>query len=214
MPFDLCRKCASAATGWILLLAAVGLSTNGVIAQPSLTSADFQSNPGSVLERNKDGGAILLTLIRNLAVDDPATLASILNLLSTANKDQKLAIGGGLAQAAKIVIVSNPTYANEIQQAIIRTKDQDVVLAFAATSGDQPTGETGAGGGAGDTGAGSGGGSGGQTGSTSSRFGTPSAPSIGQGGVTIGNFSISSAASSASAPSSNTTNRISNSVSP
>ncbi|WP_445216154.1 hypothetical protein ACKWRH_28065 [Bradyrhizobium sp. Pa8] len=211
MPFDFRHKCAFAATGWILILAAVGLSAHEASAQPSLSSVDFQSNPGGVLERNKDGGAILLTLIRNLAVDDPATLSSILTLLSTANKDQKLAIGAGLAQAAKIVVVSNPTYASEIQQAIARTKDQDVVLAFAAASGDQPTGETGAGGGAGGD---AGGGSGGQTGSTNRSFGTPSVQSIGQGGVTTGNFSISSAVSSASAPSSNTTSRISNSVSP
>jgi hypothetical protein len=79
-----------------------------------------------------------------------------LNQLANANKDQKSAIGAGLAQAAKIVVRTNPGFATEIQQAILNTKDQDVVLAFAAGAGDRPIGAAGGG-------AGAGGASGGQT---------------------------------------------------
>jgi hypothetical protein len=179
-------------------------------AQSSLSPSAFLANPTQILTPNQDGGPQLVSLIRTLAAADPSALPAILGLLANATKDQKAAIGAGLAQAARIVLRTNPVYANDIQQAIAKTKDQDVVLAFTAASGDQPTGATGAAGGA----AGSSGGSGGQT-SPLNGPATSSGPaqSIGSAGVNTGPFSITSSVSGVSSTTSGTTG-ISNSVSP
>jgi hypothetical protein len=177
-------------------------------AQSSLSPNAFLANPMQILTQNQDGGPQLVSLIRTLAAGDPSTLPAILGLLATATKDQKAAIGAGLAQAARIVLRTNAVYANDIQQAIAKTKDQDVVLAFTAASGDQPTGATGGGA------AGSSGGSGGQTSPLNGpATSTGPAQSIGSAGINTGPFSITSSVSGASSTTSGTTG-ISNSVSP
>jgi hypothetical protein len=196
----------------IIGCAVLALSTASLVSQDALalTPAAFETDPGQVLTQNANGGPQLATLVRSLAVSDPATLSAIIGLLPNANKDQKAAIAAGLAQAAKIEIRINPAFANDIQQAIAKTKDQDVVLAFAAASGDQPIGATGGGGPAG--------GSGGQTSSTNGgSSGGGSLQSIGSSGVNTGNFAISSSVSGTSGTTGSTssgTNAISNSVSP
>lgn len=168
-------------------LAVLFLSAPAVEAQQSLTVSNFNANPTQLLTQNPSGGAQLVSAIRNVAVSDETALSAILNLLSAANKDQKIGIAAGLAQAAKVVLKANPAYANEIQQAIAKTKDQELVLAFTAASGDQATGSTGAGGGA------PGGASGGQTTGLSGPGGGggPAQP-IGQPGVNTGLFTMSS----------------------
>ena len=103
-----------------------------------LNAQTFLASPSLVLEQNPDGGPTLVGQIRDLAVADPGTLASIIGLLSGANKNQKAAIASGLAQAAKIVMRHNWRYAEKIKQAIDDTKDQDVILAYAGATGDLP----------------------------------------------------------------------------
>ena len=117
-------------------------------------TAQFLSNPAELLGKNPTGGAELVSAVRDLVSGDPATLQPIINLIANANKDQKAAIGAGLAQAAKVIVRSNPGLATEIQQAILNTKDQDVVRAFAAGAGDRPIGAGGGGGGGGGAGGG------------------------------------------------------------
>lgn len=124
---------------------------------PQQIATQFLNNPAELLGKSPNGGPELVSTVRELVTTDPATLQPILNQLANANKDQKSAIGAGLAQAAKIVVRTSPAFATEIQQAILNTKDQDVVLAFAAGAGDRPIGAAGGGGGA------PGGASGGQT---------------------------------------------------
>jgi len=206
------RKSALSIIGCaVLAISTVSLVSEDVSAQTSLTPSAFETNPGQALTQNENGGPQLAALVRNLTIGDPATLAAIIGLLPNANKDQKAAIAAGLAQAAKIELRTNPVFANDIQQAIAKTKDQDVVLAFAAASGDQPIGAIGGGGGLG-------GGSGGQTSSTNGgSSGGGSFQSIGSPGVNTGNFTISSSVSGTSGTTGSTTsgtNAISNSVSP
>ena len=94
------------------------------------------------------GGPELVAQIRDLVVANKDTLGPVINLLAGANKDQKNAIAAGLAQAAKVVVGKrDQAYATQIQQAILDTKDQDVVLAYAGAAGDQPIGAAGGGGG-------------------------------------------------------------------
>jgi len=166
---------------------AAAQTSTGTPGASAAAAAAFLANPGQVLQQNPTGGQQLVSRIRDLAVADPATLQSILQLLATANKDQKVAIGAGLAQAAKIVVRTNQAYATQIQQAILDTKDQDVVLAYAAAAGDTATGA------AGGAGAAGGGAVGGQTNSISTGgTGGGTAQSIGGGGVQTGSFSMTS----------------------
>ncbi len=117
--------------------------------------SSFLGNPGRILQQHAAGGPELITQVRDLVASDPSTLAPILGLLSNASKEQKTAIGSGLAQAAKICVRPDQEYASRIQQAVAESKDQDVVVAYAAVTGEQPTAAIG--------GAPSGGASGGQT---------------------------------------------------
>jgi hypothetical protein len=128
-------------------------------AQQTKSAGDFLKDQSSILPAYPTGGPGLVAQIRDLLVADPTnTLDPVIKLLSSANKDQKNAIAAGLAQAGKILAGrKDQDDANKIQQAVLDTKDQDVVLAFAGAAGDQPIG-AGGGGGAGSAGA-----SGGQT---------------------------------------------------
>ena len=145
----------------------------------------FSGNPSDMLRNFPEGGSHMLGQVRDLAASDPATLPLILGLIANANKDQKAAIGAGLAQAARICVRTDQAYATEIQQAIAQTKDQDVVLAYAGMAGDQPTGSTGAGF--------SGGAAGGQTNPLAGTpTGTGGPQGIGNAGVNTGQFTITS----------------------
>lgn len=196
-------------------------SAPSALAQTSQTatdnrqqSRDFLQDPSRLLSQNPAGGGNLVSAVRDLAVADRATLQPILNLLANASKEQKTAIGSGLAQAARIVVRSNQAYATEIQESIAKTKDQDVVLAYAATAGDQPIGAGAAGGGA------AGGGSGGQTSALLTGFrGGGGLEAIGGDGVNTGQFAISSSVSGTSGTTgtssfTTTSTTISNAVSP
>jgi hypothetical protein len=174
----------------LLFAAAVCLATfvsvpadaQRVGASPQAVSAFF-SNPSELLTKSPNGGPELVNNVRDLVTADPATLQPILNLLAKATKEQKTAIGAALAQAAKIVVRTNPALATEIQQAILNTKDQDVVLAFAAGSGDRPIGAAGAG---------AGGGVGGQTNPLNFANGGGGPQNIGNPGTNTPFFSYTS----------------------
>jgi hypothetical protein len=171
-------------------------------ARPAAENAqivrNFLQDTAQLLRQNPVGGGNMVAQIRDLAVADPTTLQPILNMLANATKEQKSAIGSGLAQAARIVVRTNQAYATEIQESIAKTKDQDVVLAYAATAGDQPIGAVG--------GAAAGGGaSGGQTAALNGGFrGGGGLENIGSGGVNTGQFSISSSVSGISGTTGNT----------
>ncbi len=128
---------------------------------PGLTATSFLANPGQILQQYPNGGPLMITAIRDLAVSDPATLNTIVGLLPNASKEQKGAIGAGLAQAARILVKTNQAAAGLIPEAIARSNDQDVVLAFLIANGERELGTIGGGAGAG--GGASGGAVGGQT---------------------------------------------------
>src|SRR5436305_14502950 len=68
---------------------------------PAQVVNDFVANAGQMLQQNPNGGAQMIARIRDLAASNPSTLQAIMGLVATANKDQKVAIGTGLAQAAR-----------------------------------------------------------------------------------------------------------------
>jgi hypothetical protein len=160
-----------AATLIAAALVIVVASLHSVPAQQPqrLTVSEFLANPGRLLQLYPNGGPAMIAEIRDLAVSDKATLQPILDLLANADKYQKIATGRGLGDAARILVRSGQqAYATEIQEAIRKTKDQDVVLAYTIASGNRELGTVGGGAGV------SGGASGGQTSALSQTAGSNS----------------------------------------
>ena len=153
---------------------------------PSLARAQssavdqFIANPAQALQNYPDGGAQLISLIRDVAVAHPEALNAIIALLANANASQQSAIGSGLGQAAQIVVSNNPDYANQIQQAVAAAGSENASTAFASVTGNVNIAATGPGGGGGGTGGGGGVGGGGLGG------GTPTGGSNTGGGTTGG----------------------------
>jgi hypothetical protein len=163
------------------------LATNAP-AQQTLVQ-QFLQNPNQILQQYPNGGTAMISQLREIAIADPNALTPIINLIATANKDQKTAIGAALGQAAKVVVKTNQAYANSILQQIAQTKDQDVFLAYSGVVPDQATAAIGGGGGAG-------GGVGGQTsGLGGLTGGTGGAEGIGGGSTPTGPFSFTSSVS-------------------
>jgi hypothetical protein len=144
---------------------------SAAVAQTNTNQAisQFLANPAQVLQQYPNGGAQLISLIRDVAVSHPEALQTITGLLSGASTDQQSAIGSGLGQAAQIVVRTNQAYANQIQQAIAGSPSEDAKVAFAGVTGNTTIASSGGGGGGG--GGGAGGGTGGPTGSTGFAFG-------------------------------------------
>jgi hypothetical protein len=154
---------------------------------PGLTVPSFLANPAQVLQQNPNGGPLMITQIRDLAVSDPATLSAILGLLANANNDQKTAIGSALGQAARIVVRTNQAYGAQIQAAVAQTNDRVAMVAFTAVTGERELGGIGGGAGA------SGGAVGGQTNALSGAPSSTGAPQqIGGPGTPTGPFGITS----------------------
>jgi len=184
------------------VLAPVGaLAQQGQQQQQGLVQ-QFNANPQQILQQFPNGGAAMISQLREIAIADPKSLDAIMGLIPNASKDQKAAIGSALGQAAKVVVKTDQAYANDILQAIAKTKDQDVFLAYSGVAPDQGTAATG-GGGAG------GGGGGGVGGQTSALAGTPTgsgaAQAIGGGSTPTSNFSYTSSVSGGGTTSGTTT---------
>jgi hypothetical protein len=88
---------------------------------PTQTIVQFLADPAALLKQYPSGGPQMLARVRGLAATDPATLEPIVDLIPGANSDQANAIGTGLGQVALMVTKTNPTYANQIQEAVAKT---------------------------------------------------------------------------------------------
>lgn len=186
------RFCALAALGLLLTASNLALSIQPGFTQDNAAVTAFLADPQNLLKsypnpNPNDPNDPMTQMVKGLAIANPTTLLSLLSLVPNANKAEKQALGKGLAAAAAAVVASNPTYANDILQAITKTRDHDLVLA--ATSGN-PTGGTGGGGG---------GSSGGQTNSIAMTPTTtgPAQP-IGPSSFATGPFSYTSSVSGVS----------------
>jgi hypothetical protein len=147
------------------VLAILAIGTRPMFAQATVvqvaTTQAFIANPKVILEQNPNGGGRLSTQVRDLAASDGSTLGPIINLLKEANDAQKMAISDGLAQAAKLVVLTNQALAADIQSRIAAINDPTITVAFTNALGDVRLGGVGGGalGGAlGGAGAGAGGG--------------------------------------------------------
>ena len=130
-----------------IFVLAIGFTTasSPTLAQSTSEAVtQFLNHPTELLAKSPNGGPGCVAAVRDLVAVNPATLQPVLNLLANANRNQKSAIGAGLAQAARLVVKTEPGLASAIQKALLNSRDHDAVLAFAAGAGDRPIGVAGA----------------------------------------------------------------------
>jgi hypothetical protein len=181
------------------VMGSVGMSAANAEQAPMPTASAFLANPGQLLQQNPNGGSLLANAVQQLALSDPSTFKALLGLLANANDAQKGAIGQGLAQAAKIEVLTDQTRAADWQQQIAAVNDPPFKTAAANAFGDVKLGAIGGAAGAAGSGfGGAGGGSGGGSledirsrGTTTPSF-TTSASTSGASGVNPGSSPSSS----------------------
>jgi hypothetical protein len=120
----------------------------------------FLDQPPAFLANFADGGGALSSAIRDLVTTRPETLEGISSLSQAASPDQNRAIGAGLGTAAAICVLNQPATAMDIQAAVLKTSNEQLISAFVSITGDiptsavpgsDPTGESTNGGGQGNT---------------------------------------------------------------
>lgn len=170
---------------------------------PAGVVSSFLSAPSAALTTAPQGGANLVSQVRDLVATDSRTLPAVLDLLNNANDAQKSAIASGLSQAGKICVSTDQDYYTTLQTEIAKRAEQDPAfrVLYASVNGDTGTGAGGAGAG------GSPGASGGATsGTTTTGFGTGSVEGINGNGVNTGNFTYSPSVASANNSNASATN--------
>jgi len=176
------RYLARAAAG--TLIASFMLTAAATSGAQAATVDEFLANPTQVMAQYPNGGADLISLIRDVATSHPEALATITSLLSSGNVDQQAAVGSGLGQAYKIVLNTDQAYAAQIAAAVAGSSSDNAKTAYSGATGNVSIASTGGGAAGGGGGGGSGGGSGGTAGG-SGFGGTPTGGSnSGSGGTT------------------------------
>ena len=105
---------------------------------PATTVAQFRADPGQLQSKYPNGGARMISMVRDLVASDPAMLPHVLDLSANSNADQINAIGAGLGQAALVCARGDPTFANEIHQMVAVVNNQPLAVTFAAVVGNAP----------------------------------------------------------------------------
>ena len=127
------------------VMAASGMSAAKAEQAPMPTASAFLANPGQLLQQNPNGGSLLSNAVQQLALSDTSTFKVLLGLVANANDAQKGAIGQGLAQAAKIEVLTNQTLAADWQQQIAAIPDPSFKTAATNAFGDVQLGAVGGG---------------------------------------------------------------------
>jgi len=200
---DRAFRCIAGAMLAAFVMAAVGMSAANAQQSQTPTASAFLANPGQLLQQNPNGGSLLANAVQQLALSDTSTFKVLLGLVATANDAQKSAIGQGLAQAAKIEVLTNQPLAADWQQQIAAITDPSFKTAATNAFGDVQLGAVG--GGAPGAGVGAFGGAGGGGGGGGLQ-------TIGQNGVATGSFNFTGGTSGSGGSSfSSTTTSSSNS---
>jgi hypothetical protein len=128
----------------VIVISAIGMSAANA---QSLTPAGraFLANPTQLLQQYPDGGSPLANIVQQLALSDFSTFKVLLGLLASANDPQKRALGEGLAQAAKIEVLTNQPLAEDWQNQIAAIADPIFSAAATNVFGDVQLGVAGGG---------------------------------------------------------------------
>src|ERR1700693_1243233 len=105
---------------------------------PATTVAQFRADPGQLQSKYPNGGARMISMVRDLVASDSAMLPHVLDLSANSNADQINAIGAGLGQAALVCARGGPTFRNEIHQVVAVENNPPLAVTFAAVVGNVP----------------------------------------------------------------------------
>ncbi len=182
---------------------------------PEAEARRLMADPGLLLSENPTGGSALSSIVRNLAISDPAYVGTIVSVVAKASPLQKSAIAAGLGQAVMSCEVRAPGVALAIQRFVAVNPDQQFQATFQAVSGNTATAALGS---TGPIGSGSVSGGGGPLGNTAIvSLGLLASGSAGQPGVSqrtsVFQFSVDSSTSTTNTRRSSV-NRVFVSVSP
>jgi hypothetical protein len=209
---------AIAAVSFAAMVSAAGAAIYEPQQQlPAAIMDAFKANPSQLLQAYPQGGAEMISRVRDIGASDPSTVALLIGLLKTADPQTQVpAIATGLAQLAKLALKNDQAFATEIQNAIGQSGVQVAIDAFRGALGDVAIGAAGGGGGGGGAGTGGGGptgtsatGGGGSSGletfATASAPNTFSLPTVAPGSAagatfTTGNTTTTAAAASPVSP--------------
>jgi hypothetical protein len=154
--------------GLVMLTAAGDVAaapaTGGCVPNSPLISAEratqFLENPDALLNQFRDGQGGLASEVRDLLTIRPETLEGMASLAKASSADQSRAIGAGLGTAASVCVLTQPAFAQQIQEVVLKTENPPLIQSFVSITGDIPTeaingadpnGDTTAGGGRGTT---------------------------------------------------------------
>ncbi len=129
----------------VFVLVAANLSIANAQQHQIPSVAAFLTNPGHLLLEHPVGGPLMTNEVQQLALADPSTFRVLLSLLVDANDLQKRAIADGLAQAAKIEVLTDQTLAADWQQQIAVIDDPTFKRAATDAFGDVQLGAVGQG---------------------------------------------------------------------
>lgn len=115
----------------------------------------------NLLSTHASADVSLAKEVRGDILSDPSLIDALLDVAKTANSAQQAAIGAGLGQAARSLVVTDPQAATAIQKKIALSGLEPLIIAYNFTSGGTETGALGGGAGGGGAAAG---GAGGQVG--------------------------------------------------
>jgi hypothetical protein len=87
------------------------------------------NNPRLILQQNPQGGGLMISRIRYVAVN-PAALSTIIGMVEEANNLQQYAIGVGLGQAQKFCTRWDREYADRIREQVFTAKKSDLIRGF------------------------------------------------------------------------------------
>lgn len=147
---DVICKASRIITGAIVAVSIVAaIGTNAANAQQTPSASSFLANPSQLLQQDFEGGSLLSNAVEQLALTDPSTFGALLALLRDADEAQRGAIGRGLAQAAKVLVLTNQELAVQWQQQIALVNDPSFKTAAAEALADVKLGSVGGGPGSG-----------------------------------------------------------------
>lgn len=136
----------------------------GCVPNPAAVSPEratqFLEKPEALLDQFKDGQGGLASQVRDLLTNRPETLEGMRSLAKASSEDQGRAIGAGMGTAAAVCVLSQPQFAQQIQETALKSEKAGLIQSFTSITGDiqteaisgaDATGDTTAGGGEGAT---------------------------------------------------------------
>lgn len=106
---------------------------------PGAQVSDFKSNPQGLLKSNPVGGLQLSGEVKGLTMSDPsAAVDALLEVARSANSTQAAAIGAGLGQAVKAILVVDRACGDDIARKIAGSSLNDLLTGYNMAMADTP----------------------------------------------------------------------------